>query len=155
MTLLFRSRLITPIILAGSLLASGFALAQDSPRLPLQVPFGGDDILTPAPGPAPRINGPLVYGCRPGNPFLYRIPCTGERPILFLAVNLPSSLRLDRGTGIISGITPLKGEYAVTLRARNPHGNSERRFRIVSGDRLALTPPHGVEPLVRALLEDY
>ncbi|HEX7572030.1 MAG TPA: putative Ig domain-containing protein [Bacteroidota bacterium] len=143
MTLLLRFRLITAIILAGSLLASGFAPAQDSPRFPSQVPVGGDYILTPAPGPAPRVNGPLVYGCRPGNPFLYRIPCTGERPILFSAGNLPSTLRLDAGTGIISGITPQKGEYAVTLRARNTHGNSERRFRIVSGDGLALTPPMG------------
>ncbi|HWH67919.1 MAG TPA: NPCBM/NEW2 domain-containing protein, partial [Candidatus Sulfotelmatobacter sp.] len=34
-------------------------------------------ILTPKPGPAPRINGPKVYGCRPGSPFLYRIPAQG------------------------------------------------------------------------------
>jgi alpha-galactosidase len=38
-------------------------------------------ILTPKPGPAPRINGPRVYGCRPGNPFIYRIPTTGLRPM--------------------------------------------------------------------------
>ena len=31
-------------------------------------------LLTPKPGPAPKINGPKVYGCRPGHPFLYRIP---------------------------------------------------------------------------------
>ncbi len=34
-------------------------------------------ILTPKPGPEPRINGPRVYGVRPGKPFLYRIPATG------------------------------------------------------------------------------
>ena len=42
-------------------------------------------ILTPKPGPQPRINGPKVYGARPGHPFLYRIPCTGTRPIRFTA----------------------------------------------------------------------
>jgi len=42
-------------------------------------------ILTPRPGPRPRINGPKVYGCRPGRPFIYRIPCTGKRPISFNA----------------------------------------------------------------------
>ena len=34
-------------------------------------------MLTPKPGPAPRINGPKVYGCLPGHPFPYRIPCMG------------------------------------------------------------------------------
>ena len=39
------------------------------------------EILTPVPKPQPRINGPLVYGCRPGNLFIYRIPCQGDCPI--------------------------------------------------------------------------
>ncbi|MHC4324695.1 MAG: NPCBM/NEW2 domain-containing protein, partial [Planctomycetota bacterium] len=34
-------------------------------------------ILTPKPGPEPRINGPKVFGCRPGRPLIYRIPCQG------------------------------------------------------------------------------
>lgn len=42
-------------------------------------------ILTPKASPSPRINGAKVYGARPGADFLYRIPCTGERPILFSA----------------------------------------------------------------------
>ena len=50
-------------------------------------------ILTPPPPASPRINGPLVYGVRPGSPFLYRIPCTGERPIKFSAENLPDGDR--------------------------------------------------------------
>ncbi len=101
-------------------------------------------ILTPKPGPEPRINGPAVYGCRPGRPFLYRIPCTGDRPIAFAAEGLPGSLRLDGETGIITGRVPKEpGEYAVTLRARNGAGRDERGFTIVVGDMLALTPPMG------------
>src|SRR5580698_5749720 len=34
-------------------------------------------LLTPPPPSKPHINGPEVYGVRPGSPFLYRIPCTG------------------------------------------------------------------------------
>jgi len=45
-------------------------------------------MLTPPAPPEPRINGPKVYGARPGSPFLYRIPCTGMRPITFSARNL-------------------------------------------------------------------
>jgi len=101
-------------------------------------------ILTPRPGPKPHINGPAVYGCRPGRPFLYRIPCTGTRPIAFAAEGLPASLRLDSATGIITGTAPEdRGEYAVTLKAKNAAGADARTFRIVVGDTLALTPPMG------------
>ena len=102
--------------------------------------------LTPSPGPEPRINGPRIYGCRPGNPFLYRIPCQGARPIRFGADSLPVGLKLDPSSGIISGVDPPAGEYRVSLRAENPHGVSQREFRIVSGDTLALTPPMGWNP---------
>jgi alpha-galactosidase len=107
---------------------------------------GGRDervILSPAPPAAPRINGPKVYGARPGHPFLYRVPCTGQRPITFTATGLPPGLRLDTKTGIVSGTTPRRGEYALTLKAENTHGRAERPLRIVAGDRLALTPPMG------------
>ncbi|MEO9146427.1 MAG: putative Ig domain-containing protein [Ginsengibacter sp.] len=100
-------------------------------------------ILTPEPGPQPRINGPLVYGGRPGNPFLYRIPCQGERPINFKINGLPPELKLDSETGIISGIMPKKGEYQLVIKATNLKGVDTRKFKIIAGDELALTPPMG------------
>jgi alpha-galactosidase len=101
-------------------------------------------ILTPKPGPQPRINGPRVYGVRPGRPFLYRIPCTGVRPLRFRAVGLPSGLQLDTDTGVITGRVPQEpGQWTVTLGAKNGSGANERPFRIVVGDTLALTPPMG------------
>ena len=106
---------------------------------PLEKPY----VLTPKPGPAPRINGPAVYGARPGNPFLYRIPTQGVRPITFTATGSPRSLQLDAETGIISGTTPPRGEYKVTLAARNRYGHASRAFKIVSGDGLSLTPSMG------------
>jgi len=104
---------------------------------------GSAFVLTPKPGPAPRINGPLVYGCRPGNPFLYRIPCTGKRPIHFSAQHLPKSLSLDAATGIITGTTPARGDYEVVFKAENFHGTATRMFKLIAGDGLALTPPMG------------
>lgn len=101
-------------------------------------------LWTPPVGPAPRINGAKVYGARPGHPFLFRIPCTGQRPIRFEAEGLPSGLTLDSATGILRGTTPATaGRYPVTLRASNDHGSAERPFTIVVGDTLALTPPMG------------
>jgi alpha-galactosidase len=104
------------------------------------------EIRTPPPGPQPRINGPSVVGCRPGHPFLYRIPCQGERPIHFAADSLPPTLALDPASGIVTGTDPPRGEYRVTLRAENTRGASRRLLRIVSGDTLALTPPMGWNP---------
>ncbi len=100
-------------------------------------------ILTPRAGPAPQINGARIYGCRPGNPFLYRVPCTGQRPIIFSADRLPATLSLDAATGIITGVAPARGRYKVALRAENSFGSTARAFQIVAGDTLALTPPMG------------
>jgi alpha-galactosidase len=104
---------------------------------------GSDRILTPAPSPKPRINGPSLYGAHPGHPFLYRMPVTGQRPMRFETTGLPASLHLDRASGIISGTTPAKGDYVVTLRAKNALGAARRKWKIVAGDTLALTPPMG------------
>jgi alpha-galactosidase len=103
----------------------------------------GYQILTPKPGPSPHLNGPLVYGCRPGNPFLYRIPCQGERPIEFSAESLPSSLQLDPATGIITGTNPAQGEYQIILKAKNKLGEDKRDFKIIAGEKLSLTPSMG------------
>ena len=100
-------------------------------------------VLTPNPKPQPRINGPLIYGCRPDHPFLYRIPCQGERPISFSVKGLPTSLKLDASAGIISGTVPSKGEYELLIQAKNSKGKDSRKFKIVSGEKLALTPPMG------------
>lgn len=58
--------------------------------------FGNDNmneyILTPPPTLAPRINGAKVVGARPGNPFLFKVPATGEKPLLYLAGSLPLGL---------------------------------------------------------------
>ena len=100
-------------------------------------------ILTPPASHEPRINGPLAYGVRPGSPFLYRIPCTGDRPIQFSAKNLPAGLTLDAQSGIITGNISTAGTNLVTLIAHNARGKAKREFRIIVGNTLALTPPMG------------
>jgi len=102
-----------------------------------------DDLYTPPPKAEPRINGPLVYGCRPGNPFLYRIPCQGERPIHFIVTGIPLGLTVNPASGIITGTTPAAGEYELTIEAVNAKGKDIRKLRIVAGEKLALTPPMG------------
>ena len=101
-------------------------------------------ILTPKPGVEPRINGPRLFGARPSRRFLYRIPCTGRRPMTFGVTNLPDGLSVNEQTGIITGRVPDQaGEYRVTLTARNDAGAAKKEFTIVVGDTLALTPPMG------------
>ena len=100
-------------------------------------------ILTPKPSPVPRVNGPAVFGVRPGSPFLYAIPATGERPMAYDVAGLPPGLSVDAATGRISGFLRAKGEYPVVLKVRNRLGTAEKKFRIVCGDTIALTPPMG------------
>lgn len=100
-------------------------------------------ILTPKAPLTPRINGPKVYGVRPGNDFLFRIAATGERPMTFAATGLPTGLNLDVKTGIIKGKVNKKGRYEVNLTVTNKKGISKRKLTIVCGDQIALTPPLG------------
>ena len=125
---------------AEFVVAGGRPVAVDAPKIPPEERV----ILTPKPGPQPQINGPRAYGARPGRPFLYRIPCTGLRPTHFTAAGLPEGLQLDAVTGIITGRVPQdRGEWTVTLGAKNEHGTCARPLKIVVGDTLALTPPMG------------
>jgi len=100
-------------------------------------------ILTPPAAPTPRINGPSVFGVRPGSPLLYTIPATGERPMQFSADGLPKGLCLDAASGRITGTLKSKGEFKLVLRAKNARGAAEKKFRIICGDKIALTPPMG------------
>jgi alpha-galactosidase len=101
------------------------------------------EILAPPDQPAPRINGPSVFGVRPGSPFFYAIPATGERPMDFGVEGLPAGLSVDAVTGVIRGVLVDAGEHPVELRARNKHGTATKRFAIKCGEEICLTPPMG------------
>lgn len=100
-------------------------------------------ILTPKAPDTPRINGAKIFGVRPGSKFLYTIPATGIRPMTFAVENLPKGLKVDMVTGQITGSVKKAGEYIVTFIARNSLGEARRDFKIVVGDKIALTPPMG------------
>lgn len=100
-------------------------------------------ILTPEVPDTPRINGAKVFGVRPGSQFLYIIPATGIRPMTFSVENLPKGLKVDAKTGRITGSIKKAGEYVVTFVATNSLGEAKRDFRIVVGNKIALTPPMG------------
>jgi alpha-galactosidase len=112
---------------------------------PATIPIPGEarEVLTPKPGPAPKINGPGLTGVSPGKPVLYRIPATGTKPITFSASPLPIGLTLDSTTGIISGQIEDRGTYPVTFTAKNAAGEAKREFQFVAEGTLALTPPLG------------
>jgi len=133
-----------PLLLAA-LLGAAVAAAWRGPAADAaERPNSAPRILTPKPGPAPRINGPTVIGVRPGRPFIYRIPTTGDRPLAFAVEHLPASLTVDPQSGVIRGAAPAAaGQVVVRLKATNASGSATRELRIVVGDQLALTPPMG------------
>ncbi|GAG63675.1 unnamed protein product, partial [marine sediment metagenome] len=134
-------RLFFPYI--GALLVVSIVLCFDAESVAVEPPAANKRVMrTPKPGPEPRINGPRLFGARPGRPFLYRIPCTGTRPMTFAVDDLPEGLRIDSESGIIAGRVPKKaGNYKLTLKAKNQLGVAEKQFTLVVGDTLSLTPP--------------
>lgn len=100
-------------------------------------------ILTPYVKAKPRINGPDVFGERPGNPFLYRIPATGQKPLAYKADGLPAGLKMDAATGIITGMVSDKGDYPVVFTVSNKLGSNTKKITIKIGDLIGLTPALG------------
>ena len=100
-------------------------------------------ILTPKVSPKPRINGAKVFGVRPNSPFLFKIPATGNAPLIYSTKNLPNGLSIDKKTGIITGNINQEGDYVVSLMVKNSLGKATQNFTIKVGNLLALTPPMG------------
>jgi alpha-galactosidase len=117
--------------------------AADAPPAPVAPPPEPAVILTPAAPATPRINGARVFGVRPGHPFLWQIPATGERPMTYAADGLPDGLALDAATGRITGAIASPGTFRLTLHATNARGTDAKPFRIEVGERIALTPAMG------------
>jgi len=88
-------------------------------------------VLTPKASPRPRINGPKVFGVRPGAPVLFAIPASGQAPMKYSARKLPAGLSLDPNTGRITGTLTQRGTHVVTLSAQNSLGKAERALKIV------------------------
>ena len=101
------------------------------------------EIRTPPAPVTPRINGPDVFGVRPDHPFLYHIAATGQRPMEFSVDGLPAGLTLDAANGNIFGELRKTGDYDVVFHAKNALGAADKKFRIVVGETVALTPPMG------------
>lgn len=90
-----------------------------------------------------RINGPSVFGARPGWPFLYKIPAVGGAALHYAVSGLPAGLAVDETSGIITGVTPAAGTYATVLEVRAGASVTHKPFRLVSGETIGLTPAMG------------
>ena len=94
--------------------------------------------------PRPAIHHPRVVGTTPGRPFLFRIPATGEGPLVFSAAGLPAGVALDPEAGILSGSVTARGTTVVDLAVAGPKGRATARLEVVARDHaLAQTPPLG------------
>ncbi|UKJ08277.1 glycoside hydrolase family 27 protein [Solitalea lacus] len=100
-------------------------------------------ILTPKATELPKINGPRLYGARPGKEFIYPVPVSGRRPMQIMAKGLPKGVRIDKISGVITGTVLKLGNYKIVLSAKNSLGEVTKEFTLVIGDQLALTPPMG------------
>jgi len=104
-----------------------------------QLPY----LLTPAPGPKPRINGADIAGLRSGSDFSYTIAATGSRPLIYRATGLPLGLHLDPQTGLITGKCTRPGNYRTIIEVTNSAGRASRELLLVVGNKIGLTPAMG------------
>ena len=100
-------------------------------------------ILTPPAPESPRINPPRIFGARPGHPILFTLPVSGVRPMRYSVAGLPEGATFDAATGRLGGSVAKAGDYKLVFTAENAKGRDTREFRLVIGDRIALTPPMG------------
>ncbi len=90
-----------------------------------------------------QINGARAVGTTPGNPFIFRIPATGDH-LRYSAKGLPDGLVLDPVRGVITGSVRAPGRTAVVVHVRGYRGSDSRTITIVAGNHmLARTPPMG------------
>ncbi len=116
---------------------------QNQAPVPVVQLFSSKYILTPPESDKPRINGPVVLGANPGNPFIYRVPVTGKDPITLSIKGLPDGLHFNPDSRVISGIAPPSGFYPIHLTAENSIGAGRQLVTIRTDKGLALTPPLG------------
>jgi alpha-galactosidase len=90
----------------------------------------------------PKLQGPFTVGARPAAPFLFSIPATGQKALMFSATGLPNGLTMS-STGVISGTAPAAGSYPIVVTVTNGSGTAMATYTLVSGSTIALTPPLG------------
>src|SRR5438094_8552850 len=78
-------------------------------------PAWAQEIRTPAAPATPRVNGPSVFGVRPGSPLFYKIAATGNGTITYSVTGLPAGLSVNSSTALITGSVQTAGDYPVTL----------------------------------------
>src|SRR5579859_4828418 len=129
---------LTPFATLLAFTAALPVLAQDAPADTAKA-----EIRTPPAAHTPQINGPGIFGVRPDHPFFYHIPASGDHPMQFSVDDLPPGLTVDPQTGTITGKMENPGTFKVTFHAKNALGTSDKKFRIVVGETIDLTPAMG------------
>ena len=79
----------------------------------------------------------------PGAPLVFSVVAGGEQPIRYSAKDLPAGLSLDSKRGLVTGSLKTSGEFTFSVLAKNSVGKAETKIKLVTGTRVAMTPPMG------------
>ena len=120
-----------------------FTFAAGAKPLPASALTRQLGILTPPTAKAPRINGAMRYGVRPGRPLLYKVAVSGEKPVTIAVEGLPGGVIYNPANRSISGTVEAAGEYSILITAQNAAGKATRKMTLVVGETICLTPPMG------------
>ncbi len=124
-----------------------FLVSGAKPRT-IDFPYEKGYVLTPPSPPTPRINGAKIFGVRPGSPFFFTIPATGQRPMTFAVENLPAGLSVNPQTGYISGKLDKRGRYAVVFHGAERPGRGTASLHHRLRRHFELDSRNGLEQLV-------
>lgn len=97
---------------------------------------------------APVITSPLTLQVEVGQSVSYQINAS-QTPMAYGASNLPDSLALDSGTGLLTGQITVKGQYSIVLSATNAGGTGQATLilNVVDGPtRIISFSPQTVTP---------
>lgn len=90
---------------------------------------------------APQFIGAQVYGVRPGNELIWRVPIHGAKTVE--ALSLPAEVSFDAARRTLRGCLSKPGDYPVRLRASDGQSVVEEMVTIRVGEAICLAPPMG------------
>ncbi len=90
-----------------------------------------------------RYNGPAAFGVRPGHPFEWTLPVSGDGIPAVELLTPAENVRFESSSRRLSGGFGSAGRSTLRFAAEDRSGRIEFSLDLIAGEEIALTPPMG------------